>query len=357
MKILHLLDIPWWSGLSSYAFDCVEAQMQWGHQVQIACQEGSLPYKKGQANGWDLIPIGERNSIQTLLNFFKIMGNISKERPHLLIAHTGSTHSIAGLLAKLWNIPLIRTRATSQPFNVNFGSKILYDQCEKIILPSEKMREDCIKKFPKCDKKKFQTIYPSIKTSMIKLNSLTAPLKVGMLARLDPVKGHTYFLKAAKIVQEKIPNSEFHLAGSEENISWSDLAKEIKENKLNNCFYHGFLREEEVIPWLESCAVGVIASIGSEEISRAALEWMAVGRPIVATRVGSLPELVDDSLSGYLIPPKDSNKMAEKLLEILNYKDLSEKMCLYNLERAKKLYSAENAKNEWKKILDSISRL
>ncbi len=352
MKILHLLDIPWWSGLSAYAFDTLEAHRHLGHQVQLAAQKDSLPYKKGKELGWKVFPMGGRHLFASIFNFFKLL--FLRERPDLIIIHTGSAHWIGALLSKIWDIPLIRIRVTSQKLKINWFTLVLYQHCKKIVLASENIRTDCLEQLKNLERDKCITLYPAVKGQTKNLNHPDAPFKIGMLARLDPVKGHTYFLKAAKIVQERFPNVEFHFAGAEENIIWGDLLKEIHSLNLNYCFYHGFLRESEVWSYLESCDIGVLSSIGSEEVSRATLEWMAAGKPVVATKVGSITELIQDPLGGFLVPPKDPVSMAQKILEILDNKNLAKKLGAFNLEASKKYYSEISLQQAWDKILSSI---
>jgi len=69
--------------------------------------------------------------------------------------------------------------------------------------------------------------------------------------------------------------------------------------------------------FMRGCSIGVIASIGSEEISRACLEWMAVGRPVVGTLVGCLPEMIEPDENGLLVPPGDGLAMGDALLKLL----------------------------------------
>ncbi len=66
------------------------------------------------------------------------------------------------------------------------------------------------------------------------------------------------------------------------------------------------------------CTMGVISSTGSEAVSRVALEWMACGRPVVATKVGCLPEIVKDKVTGTLVEPKDAPALAAAIARLLH---------------------------------------
>jgi glycosyltransferase involved in cell wall biosynthesis len=72
-----------------------------------------------------------------------------------------------------------------------------------------------------------------------------------------------------------------------------------------------------VAPWMRGSAVGVIPSLGSEAVSRVALEWMAQARPVVASSVGGMPELIESGRSGLLVPPGRADALAEAVLSLL----------------------------------------
>ena len=76
--------------------------------------------------------------------------------------------------------------------------------------------------------------------------------------------------------------------------------------------------QPSAIEFMKGCSLGIIASIGSEEVSRACLEWMAAGRPVVGTLVGCLPELIDNEETGLLVPPGDSAALGDAIFHLLN---------------------------------------
>src|SRR5262249_32078704 len=91
--------------------------------------------------------------------------------------------------------------------------------------------------------------------------------------------------------------------------------------------------------FLAGCRIGVVASTGSEAVSRAALEWMAAGRPVVASRVGGLPDLVLDDVTGLLTPPGDAVALARALQSLLDDSGRAEAMGLAARQRWEKHFS------------------
>ena len=85
-------------------------------------------------------------------------------------------------------------------------------------------------------------------------------------------------------------------------------------------------RRTDVARIVASASVCVTSSIGSEENSRAVAEYMASGRPIVATSVGVIPELVTNGESGLLVPPNDVGAMAAGIVRLLTDRACAERM-------------------------------
>ena len=143
---------------------------------------------------------------------------------------------------------------------------------------------------------------------------MPGPPFVGMIARLDPVKGHGVLIDAAQILKPEIPGLKFTCAG--EGRLLEGLRRSLPARGLSDTV-HFLGRVAEKWSFLSACRLGVVASTGSEAVSRAALEWMAAGRPLVAARVGGLVDLVDDGVTGLLVPPGDAAALARALRSLL----------------------------------------
>lgn len=360
MKILHLIDIPWWSGLTSYAFDTIQSHQKQGSQVTLALNKNSLAYKKAKNINCSLIPIRGRKPLDSFSNFFLIGVKVIINKPNWIVAHTGSTHWIAVILGIIFGIPVIRVRAISQKLKTHWINKIIYQKSAAIVTASENLQSECLNLISTNYKNKIRAIYPAAGEEFITFKKHEpAPRKelkkkIGIVARLDPVKGHSNFLKAAKIVQASCPEIEFHVVGSEENISWSSLLLQSKTLGLKNLFYHGFLDSKNLVQFMNECSMGVIASIGSEEVSRSLIEWMSQGKAVVATNVGSIPEILKEGEGGYLVQPNEPLKMAEKIIQLFKNQNLLIKMGQFNLDLCKKQFNQERFGQEWKNLLKTI---
>ncbi len=131
------------------------------------------------------------------------------------------------------------------------------------------------------------------------------PRRVGMVANLRPVKAPDVFVRAAAIVSQSHSNVVFQIAGSGDTESVRRLARECGiENRLE------LLGQVQDIPsFLAGLEIAVLTS-HSEGLSNSLLEYMAAGRPIVATAVGGNMELIEHGIHGLLVPPGDSEAVA-----------------------------------------------
>lgn len=129
---------------------------------------------------------------------------------------------------------------------------------------------------------------------------------VGILATLSPAKDHATFLRAAAIVAED-PAVRFAIIGD------GPLRRELEELAASlgigdRVTFFGYQRH--VADYLAACDLLVSSSRDNEGCSNSILEGMALGLPIVATYVGGNGELVEDGVSGFLVPVGDHNAVA-----------------------------------------------
>lgn len=137
---------------------------------------------------------------------------------------------------------------------------------------------------------------------------------VGCVARLVPGRGHDVLLRAALRVRERLPRLRVLLVGrGEGRPALEALARELGLG--SHVVFAGY-RGEDLPEALAAMDCFCLLATGSEESCRAALEAMAVARPVVGGRAGALPETVVDGETGWLVDG-DPAPVAERLLAVL----------------------------------------
>lgn len=329
MKLVQLHDETWDSGLAHYALTLAGALRGRGHQVQFWARAGSRAAARARQarletleidHPWVSLPgLRERLSGVDLIN-----------------AHTGSAHSLAAALAAGTKIKVVRTRGDARPPSKHILAKALARRTDAFIAPNRALRDALQESFPGSRVELvFQGIAPAGTPS-----APESPSVVGILGRLDEVKGHAVLIEAAAAMSRDFSSSRFLAAGDDPNGRLGALRARAHGLGLDGRFE--FLgRVPEAAAFINRCAVGVVASTGSEAVSRAALEWMQLARPVVAARVGCLPDLVEDGRTGLLVAPNDSAALAKALGRLLCDPGRAAEMGRRGAERFEKLFSLE----------------
>ena len=309
MKILNIIDIPWHSALAAYAFDQSAALAGCGHEIYFAAAQDSAAAAFARKNKFPLTIIPSRKNIMILGTVLKLKKLIESEGIDVVNAHTGKGQTLAWItsLASSRPFAIIRTKADAKRPRNSFA----LGKTAVVIAGSGIIKRMYVE--AGINPAKVEVVYQCITVLPESPKAAASPLKVGILGRLDPVKGHACFIEAAALALKKFPAAEFLIAGREENVKYPSLAARAKELGIEgNVRYLGHVPDSAA--FTRSCDIGVIASVASEAVSRAALEWLEAGRPLLATSVGSLPEFVADDC---LVPPQDPESMAGALIELL----------------------------------------
>lgn len=141
---------------------------------------------------------------------------------------------------------------------------------------------------------------------------------IGILARLDPVKGHTVFIDAAAKVLKKYPRAKFLIGGPGDDLRPSLEKRAARLGISDNVFFLGMVTEP--FSFLSLIDINVLASY-SESFPYAILEGARLGKATVSSRVGGLEDLFVHSENGYLFTPGDSDALAGYLIELIGSED------------------------------------
>ena len=141
---------------------------------------------------------------------------------------------------------------------------------------------------------------------------------MGILANLLPVKGHFDFLEMARILVERQYDVKFPIIGADIHQTGyeREIRTRIKDLGLSDRV--DMLGHRNDVPQLLQQLDVLVCSSHVEPFGRCLVEGMSCGLPIVATRVGGIPEVVDDVVTGFLVPPKSPANLAIAVEKLLN---------------------------------------
>jgi glycosyltransferase involved in cell wall biosynthesis len=166
---------------------------------------------------------------------------------------------------------------------------------------------------------------------------------------LRPLKGLPYLLRAMKTINEK--NKRLLIVG--QIIGWEKdkehlecIVKKLKISKFVT--FVGRIPNKKVFEYMTLSDVFVLPSL-SEGFPNVILEAMATGLPIIATRIGGIPEIIVDKTNGFLVDPKNPNQISEKINLLFKDEKLRKKISSNNIKEIKKY--------DWKNVIDELENV
>jgi glycosyltransferase involved in cell wall biosynthesis len=170
---------------------------------------------------------------------------------------------------------------------------------------------------------------------------------IGVVGRLSPEKGHEYFLAAMRQLPSDLPVKAVFVGDGQEKERLSNTIRESGlEGKVMLVGY-----KADVAPFYRECDIIALPSL-AEGMPNAALEAMAFGKPVVASAVGGIPEVVIDKQTGILVPPSNPEALAAALMRLAGDKLL---MAKYGVQ-GKRTVEHDFSSSERVKKVDVIYR-
>lgn len=141
------------------------------------------------------------------------------------------------------------------------------------------------------------------------------PFHVVCAGKFHPVKGQDVLIRALALLKREIPSIQAEFLGAGPQLDdCRRLAREMDVDR--HCTFAGWVAHDAVLRGMASAQVTVVPS-RAEAFGYVNVESMSVGAPVVASRVGGIPEIIRDGIDGFLVPPGDPVALAEKLKWLL----------------------------------------
>ena len=284
------------------------------------------------------------NPFYDLFALFSLYRLFKKEKPTIVHTHTSKAGFLGRVAAKGAGIPIIIHTPHGHVFFGYFGAfktkififleRLASRITDKIVALTHGEKEDYLF-FKIADKEKFVVINSGIELE--KFKELPFPLKqdfkkelgipqnaliVGTVGRLVPVKGLKFLIEAAREIISRYPNTFFVFTG--DGYLRRDLEKRASDLGIKeNVVFLGWRNDAAKI--ISVTDIFVLPSL-NEGMGRVLAEAMALGKPIVASNVGGIPDLVIHGKNGFLVPSKNSRELAKYIQILLEDKEKREKM-------------------------------
>jgi len=268
-------------------------------------------------------------AINILIRFLKIIYSFKPDIIHLQIG--GSIIDLA-LLPLIKNIPLVSTFHDIK-LHPGEGSLltdlILYwdrKYSDAIIVHGKRLKEQMIDEYAIPENKIYSISSGEHEVAPFKRYIKSDVHEDGNLilffGRIWKYKGLEYLLKAEPLITKEIPDAKIIIAGAGENF-------QKYENMMVN--RHNFIIHNYRIPYNEGaelfqrCSLVVLPYIDASQSGVIPTAY-SFKKPVVVTSVGSIPEIVDDGITGYIVSPMDVNALAEAIIKLLKDEKLRRQM-------------------------------
>jgi glycosyltransferase involved in cell wall biosynthesis len=333
-RILHSESSRGWGGQEVRVFAELEWMRAQGHWVALAAHPASAIAKRAQDTGISFYPL---RTHKALLPFevARLTAWLIANRVEIVNTHSSNDGWLAGLAARLALRPiLIRSRHIEVDYPNRFWSGLAFRHLpHHVITTSQRIADRFVVELglPRervtciatgVDLARFNPGVPG--TLREELGLAPDIALVGMISVLRSWKGHATFLEAAAKLFDKTKRPlHFIIAGDgPAREEWTRFIRQEPWKGRVTLLGH----RADVPNILASLDVLVLPSYAHEGIPQIILQAQSMARPVVATTIGGIPEVVEDNVTGLLIPPRDADALAEKIGAVLDDPALAKRL-------------------------------
>ncbi|MEK6601358.1 MAG: glycosyltransferase family 4 protein, partial [Candidatus Binatota bacterium] len=347
LKILHMDPERGWGGGEHQVVGLLSYLSHHGHQNHLLAHPEGLLFEEVRKIGVVTFPITVRNDLD-FRPVFALRRLIQKEEYDIIHFHTKRAHALSLWLGRIGpGIRYVVTRRMDYPVKRNWYNDYLYNRrVDGVVAISRKIADLLVEGGVRSGK--IRLIHSGIDPAPFQRKPGggpgAAPRVIGTVAVLEERKGHRFLLEAAGLLKQQGHRLKYRFAG--EGLQRQRLQQIALELGLREeVEFGGFI--PDIPGFLSTIDIFVLPSL-YEGLGVAVLEAMAAGKAVVATRVGGLPDLVDDTLTGLLVPAKDSEGLARAISTLVSQPGLAQQMGENGRERVRKHFTMEQMakKNE-----------
>lgn len=324
--ILHTESSLGWGGQERRILSEAEVMRARGHRVLIGADPRGELWHRGRQAGFPGVELhfGGWKNVTAVRVLRRVLRSAAVD---ILNTHS-SLDSWVGLLATWpWRRrpKLIRTRHLTTPIRRTWPTRLLYQTPAALITTGEAVKTliAAQARVPAA------RIYPIPTGVSLTAFAPRAPQSfsnpypwppgtyvIGIVAVLRSWKGHLYLLAALKQVLAAGESAGLVIVGD-------GPYREVIRERIHNLeldervWLTGY--QEQVADWLARMDVVVLPSYANEGVPQALLQAMAMGRPVIGTTCGGIPEIISPGVNGLLVPPRDSQALAQALLTLIRH--------------------------------------
>lgn len=336
----------------------------------LVCSQGFREEDyKGLVDSFEQVEMTRAIGSNDLRAIKEVRSLIKEYNPDIVYAHS----SKAGAIARVADIGL-KNYCVYNPhgwaFNMRCSAmkksmytaieKIAAPFCDKIICISDAEKQSALDK-KICREDKLQVIFNGVDIESyengvhgaVKRSVLNIPedaFVIGMVGRMSPQKAPDVFIKMAKLVKDKIPNAHFIIVGSGDQEAM--IRKYAEDNGFIDCLHiTGWV--DNPMSYVELFDVACLLSRW-EGFGLVLPEYMMVGKPIVASRVDAIPNIIRNGENGLLVEVDDVAGASKAVMRIYREDELKDRLVAQGLEDVHDRFDARRVSVEHERLFERM---
>jgi glycosyltransferase involved in cell wall biosynthesis len=259
----------------------------------------------------------------------------------------------------IWHVFNIREISKYNWFNYKIAGSI----CNKIITVSNACADNLLK--ANIPRRKMVTIYNvrefKMPSNSAKMSVVRKELGIGKQTKLIglfgqpiPEKGHEYFIQAAFDVIKIFPESKFIIVGYLYDSDYQKYLNKLVDdlNLQNHIVFAGW--RDDIPEVMSSIDIMAHTRVTPEPAALVLIEAMAMGKPVVASNTGGTQELILDNVTGILVPPKDSQAMANAIIDLLRNPEKARQMGFNGKKRVEENFTLDKHARSIENLFEEV---
>jgi len=348
MKILHINTEKTWRGGEQQLLNLLQGLKERNISSHLVCQPDSPLEKKAKKADIKVLPVGMRGE-GDLIASFHCRRLINRFNYDIIHSHTSHAHTLAffaslGKKAKR----LVTRRVDFSIFRHSFlhlsGIKYRF-MADYYIAISRKIKDVLVD--DGISAKRIFVAHSGINPERFVSASMDPLISEFGLKKNDPVvvnvahlaghKGQEYLVRAIPLVLERIPNARFFIVGAGELMDkLHSLANSLGLDQ--RLVFSGF--RSDVGSFYQIADLFVMSSV-QEGLGTAVLDALALGKPVVATNSGGIPEIIQDGVTGKLVEAANPAALAQGIVEMLTSREKATRMAVRGQMRVLKDFTID----------------
>jgi glycosyltransferase involved in cell wall biosynthesis len=356
LTILHTEASKGWGGQEIRILDESVGLRARGHNVRLAAPLAAPILAAAAKRDVPAHAIAfDRRRLSTIAAFARLIGEL---KPDVIVTHSSSDSWIASIATRLPGLrtAIVRTRHLSTPVARGIHNRWLYGYVPaRVVTTGEVIRSHLIERLGLSPERVVSVptganvarFVPGDRAAVrARLGLPLSPPIIGIVATLRSWKGHQFLIAA----MDDARLTDAHLLIVGEGPKDVALRRQAAESRAaDRIVFAG--QQPDVVPWMQAVDVFALPSTGNEGVPQALMQAMASGLPVISTPVGAIPELIDDGVTGLLVPPENAEALASALARVIGQPSLAARLASAGREKIAARFTSDSMVDRMEALL------